>query len=613
MLIWGLAGALWLSLTLLPIVIFYFLRMRFRQQPVSSTYLWRRLMSSVRGGAHLRRWSLLLLAVQIVAAMAAVFALAGPVWNARKLVKPGTVYLIDVSGSMGAQDGSRARLAAARATLRRELAKQDRDSPGVIFACAGRAEQIGGPTADRRKLEGWAGTLRAGNLGFNELAVAEDLRVWLAAEQRPWQACLLTDGGLDQQGRQLSETFGGALRSLTVGVAGGNIGVSALRIIGRKAQFTIFSSWTVTRTVHVILEKDGRRIAEDDPQAAPGGQLASMPLGAAEKLGRSYMVSVQSAGDRLPLDDRAYLVTGSARRVKVLLAGAYNPFLHAALSSPGVAVTEWKKLPSKDFNGSAWDLVVVDQVKIPTAIHTNLLAFGSLPAGGPVKMGGDIQGLLTREDTTHPLLRFVGFQGVHVAKGRELKADNMTQVLARVAGKPILVAWEKGGWSNVVFGGTLLSSDLGLSGDFPIFLRNLAYLCVPQANNPLAGNLTTGERTILAQAPGWRIETGSVDMERHGPMVSLYAKEPGFFRWSHGAEEGIMAANPPASESEIAPRKLPLKAAAVKIAAKSNTKRIPLELIPMILLLTALSLEWLMWRGGWIVVTPASRHNGNRE
>ena len=68
MLSWGAPGALWLGLILLPILFFYFLRLRYRRQPVSSVYLWVRLQQVTRGGSHLRWKSLFLLLLQVAIA-----------------------------------------------------------------------------------------------------------------------------------------------------------------------------------------------------------------------------------------------------------------------------------------------------------------------------------------------------------------------------------------------------------------------------------------------------------------------------------------------------------------------------------------------------------------
>ena len=57
MLSWGEPRAFWFAVVIIPIIFFYFLRMRFRRQPVSSIYIWSRLQMTSRGGRKLRYWS----------------------------------------------------------------------------------------------------------------------------------------------------------------------------------------------------------------------------------------------------------------------------------------------------------------------------------------------------------------------------------------------------------------------------------------------------------------------------------------------------------------------------------------------------------------------------
>ena len=119
MLSWGEPRAFWFAVVIIPIIFFYFLRMRFRRQPVSSIYIWSRLQMTSRGGRKLRYWSVLLLLIQVLAATAGVVTLARPAWVAQRLEQPGIVYILDVSASMNAQDVEGGRLAQAKSILRR--------------------------------------------------------------------------------------------------------------------------------------------------------------------------------------------------------------------------------------------------------------------------------------------------------------------------------------------------------------------------------------------------------------------------------------------------------------------------------------------------------------
>src|SRR6186997_3439513 len=104
----------WAALTV-PIVVFYILKIRLRQAPVSTTIFWQQIYDEKSPRSlwqQLRHWLSLLL--QIVWLMLLVLALAEPfllstAWQARR-----TVLVIDNSASMNAIDVSPTRLAASR-------------------------------------------------------------------------------------------------------------------------------------------------------------------------------------------------------------------------------------------------------------------------------------------------------------------------------------------------------------------------------------------------------------------------------------------------------------------------------------------------------------------
>ena len=99
-------AALALGLLALPIVLLYMLRLRRREQTVSSTYLWRTLVRDRAANApwqRLRRNLLLLLQLLILAAL--VLALARPALRLPGLGGGSVIVLLDASASMLATDG----------------------------------------------------------------------------------------------------------------------------------------------------------------------------------------------------------------------------------------------------------------------------------------------------------------------------------------------------------------------------------------------------------------------------------------------------------------------------------------------------------------------------
>ena len=276
---WEVPAAFWLFFLLVPVIICYFLRLRFNRHPVSSTYLWQQ-VRQISGGRRLRHFPLLLLFLQIATVAAAVLALAGPLRQQQKLEPPGILFLLDASAGMAAEDGPGgiSRWDQALSILEEEVTALPPETPGAVFLCAAGAELLG-EAGDWPRLLQRVQRERPRYEGFDEEAVAADLELWRVKEERSWEAVLITDGGLDLVGRRLRQVFGDALRIKQIAAGGYNLAVTGLRLVAPDLlQVRIVNGWPVAKTV--TLQVKGR-------PAAGGGVVAG------------------SAGDQLPPVDLA--------------------------------------------------------------------------------------------------------------------------------------------------------------------------------------------------------------------------------------------------------------------------------------------------------------------
>jgi Ca-activated chloride channel family protein len=621
MLGWGLPAAFWFGLTLLPIAFFYFLRMRFPQHPVSSIYLWSKVNNLTRGGSKLRQRSIFLLMLQLLAALAAVVSLTQPFWYSRIFNRPGVIYMLDISASMAATDVSKTnsgaeapyndRLTQAKALLKKEVLKLPTQTTGMIFLCSNGARPLGTPTANRNKLLKMINHVKVSSSGFDEAAVAEDMQAWLAIHKGIWKACLITDGGLDLGGKKLITVFGSALRSIPVGINGNNIGLTALRLGAGQAEFSVSNGWPVEKTIEVSLYKGDKVIAQNSFKVPTG--VSSQRIAFSYKIQPDvYRIQLERQSgvadgsilaDAFAGDDQYYLAVNQPRPIKVLLAGGDNPFLQAILSQPEIHLVETPKLPP-GFNGEGWDLIIVEQTGIPKDLRCNLLSFQSMPPDAPLQFDKPVTGVLQGYESSinHSLLRFVDWQSVRINSDLSLKVkdgrNSDVAILAKVEENPVLVAWEKDGWHNIVSSFNLYQSDLGLSGAFPIFIQNLIQWCVPQYNNPLAYTLTVGETVTLAEPPSWQIiNADSTKTYRNGAQLTVSAETPGIFAWGRGVTRGVLVANLPARELDIAPQPLHIGKTSQQLSVGNSIQRLPLTDWALILFLLCLCGEWILWRG----------------
>ena len=126
---------IWLGL-IVPVVAFYFLKVRLRRVPVSTTLFWRQIYNEHQPRSlwqRLRHWMSLL--AQIVLILLLVAALTDPffAWETRQLRR--IVLIVDNSASMNATDVSPSRLAAAKDEARRVIdGMRFRDELAVVSA-----------------------------------------------------------------------------------------------------------------------------------------------------------------------------------------------------------------------------------------------------------------------------------------------------------------------------------------------------------------------------------------------------------------------------------------------------------------------------------------------
>jgi hypothetical protein len=601
--------AWWLGLAVIPVLIFYFLRMRFRKQPVSSIYLWSRLQNAVRGANRLHSRTIWLLLLQLLCVIAAALTVAEPVWNMGNYSRPGVIYLIDASASMSATEKYQPldRFGQAKARIKDKIYEQTGQPEGMIFLCASGITPLGNPTTDKNQLVSRLDPVGAGSAAFDETEVAGELQAWLATHKKPWRAVLVTDGGLDLGGRKLAGLFGGTLEIIPVGRGENNVGITALRIFQdphdpnkQIARFQIYNGWPNDQFIQTYLEYNGKEVAEVKGYLKAPRGLSSQTLSFSGPVRNGiYKIGLEQYPDAIEADNQFVLAVNRPRRIRILLIGNNNPFLRAVFGDPQkFEFGLLEDFPSDNFNGAEWDLVVVDGVPIPYNIRCNLLAFGVAPPNKTVVMGGPVHGELQNVGSSHPLLRFTDWDSVQILDGRSLTVKPGVQIMATVNGRPEIAAWEEEGWHYAIFGTDLYRSNLGLSGAFPVFIQNLLQWCVPQANNPLAYTLTVGETKTFAEPPTWQIINADyIDIKRKGPLLTLKPLSAGVFSWGQGVNRGYIAANPPAEELNIAPRQLNIPKTERHFTAEYTRSVLPFGGLALGLFLICLYLEWFLWRG----------------
>ena len=129
----------------LPIIVaFYMLRLRRRNVPVGSTFLWQQLVRDVEANAPWQRLRLSwLLLVQLLIAALVVAAAVRPFTATESDLAANVVLIVDTSASMGSATGDEDRMAEAR---RRAVDVVGRLPQGGRITVVAAADSAGSPT-----------------------------------------------------------------------------------------------------------------------------------------------------------------------------------------------------------------------------------------------------------------------------------------------------------------------------------------------------------------------------------------------------------------------------------------------------------------------------------
>ena len=139
------------GLVALPVIVaFYMLRLRRRDVPVGSTFLWQQLVRDIEANAPWQRlrfsWLLLL---QLLIAALVVIAAARPFATVHSELAANVVLVIDTSASMGATDAAGPRIEAARAAARTVIGRLPEGGRVTVVAADDSAHVLASETRDR--------------------------------------------------------------------------------------------------------------------------------------------------------------------------------------------------------------------------------------------------------------------------------------------------------------------------------------------------------------------------------------------------------------------------------------------------------------------------------
>ncbi len=550
----------------LPVVVFFYLLKRKRVvKLVSSTVLWQKFLAETQASAPFQKlrknWLLIL---QLILLSILVFALARPYFAAKMKPAQLRIVILDASASMQSTDVSPSRFEQARAQALKwvdSLAGSDR----MVIVQAGASTEVkqsatSSKAALRRALSACAPSDSPTRL-VPALRMAESL----VRDQKDAQIHLFSDGaaaGLDE-----FENKALPLIYHRVGQRSDNMGITALDTRAnpdnprQRAIYVNVGNWsTNARSTDLELLLDGTT-RETRPLTVPAGESSAQVFVVDQARDGVFTLKLHGKDD-LAADDQASIVSTLPKPVHVLLVTRGNRFLEKALrATVNVQLSVAADLTD---TGQGFDFVVLDQVAPSVWPVGNVLAIGvAQPAWlqGPVSLTAPP---IVDWKSSHPLLRYAGFDNVQIAKSLAVKTPSWAVSLADAPEASLMLAGELGRQRILWMGFDLLESNWPLRVSFPIFIANAVEWLNP-ANARGASLLVKGGeafRLALTQPaqsasvklPNGETKTLPVD-PRANEFVFAETYQQGVYHLQVGTNQTVFCVNLlDAAESNTKPR-----------------------------------------------------------
>lgn len=525
--------AFWIAAAVVPpLVILYFLKLRRRREPISSTFLWRRAVQELQVNAPFQRLRKnLLLLLQLLVLALGVFALARPIVESSLSDKSSVVILLDRSASMNTKepDGD-TRLDQAKEQAVRLVRTFNQTGSRwwslfsgaeslrrvMVIAYSDRATVISPFTTNMtdvvdliRKLEPTDGTSNLTEALELAEAYMQQTRIEQtseSAEQAP-ALVLISDGAVPAMKDIVLHSD--EIELIPIGAVRDNVGITALRVQRNYEQPALLSVFCqvqnfgpdpITTDVSIYIDNRletvrgielgaarGEVSATSEPAAGgdqPQGPGATTALSFEFPLADSALLEARlSRVDPFMTDNSALVVVPAPRKLRVLLVSAKNRLLEAALqplpleSLSYLTPEQYESAPEEKIAAgghSLYDTVIFDKHDTSRLPEGSYLFIDCLPEIEGVKKTGDVGNFaMMWWDETHPVLRHVALEYVYAAKGIKFSLPDDAQKLIEGPQGPVLARLVREGRHYMILGFPIEASTWWNKLSFPVFLYNV--------------------------------------------------------------------------------------------------------------------------------------------
>ncbi len=537
------------GLTVPPLVVLYFLKLKRTVRMVPSTLLWRRAVEDLQVNSPFQRLrSSLLLFLQLLVLIAAAIALGQPMFRAVEAYEGTLVFLIDQSASMGVVEADGvSRLDRAKEQAKLHVDKMGNDARAMIIAFSDRATVVSSFDADKRALKRKMDSIEQAQ---SRSALGEAIRLAEAytqniiigteeagseiAPQSPAPTAtvfVFTDGRIEDADKvTLQRLELEKIRLIPVGARGDNVGIIAMgarrnyqnpQVLEVAATVRNFGSQPVSFDAVLYVGGESVDIKTVELQAAAqdgkdGGRRSRRAPGSVRviafdeiEFGGGGIVEVTlRLDDALLVDNRAWTVIEPPRHMRVLLVSDWNPFLQNVLATLPLELVQMTgekyetvdEAEISDGERSLFDVVIMDGHSTDRLPQGNYFFWGAVPKIDGVNVGGLIDDqVIFNWDDTHPVLRHVAVDTLYVYEWLELQLPPEAVSLIDGETTPVMAYMTRrasqfliSAFNLILDEGTdkRMNAHWVTSADFVVFMQN--------ALDFLASNLTTTGKTSVS-------------------------------------------------------------------------------------------------------------------
>ncbi|HEX8295444.1 MAG TPA: BatA and WFA domain-containing protein [Chthoniobacteraceae bacterium] len=504
-------SAAWLFLLLIPLIVFYFLKLKRPRLEIPSLVLWRQVLSDQRVNSPFQKFKRnLLLLLQILLLTLLVLAAMQPFLRSESSQAARLPILIDVSASMAATSsgGNSSHLSEVKKRVRELIDGMSADQEISLIAFSKNARRLTPFTGNQRDLRAAIDSLEIEDLP-SDLEEALRMTQALARNDGFEKVLLFSDGNFPAK-TNFELPFAVDFQRLESSAA--NYGITAC-----NARRTPGGAWEVfvqlsgsahpqAQTGTLTLTQDGHLIARETVALTKGSAPRLAFTIQSERASRLHASLALSGTDSLAADNDAWLDLPAPFPIRIYVPPKLGSYRHALSAIAGISLhpREGEKLPS------SFDLVITDQaadLALPARVRCTL---GLIPEDLAQVVAVEAKNAAVidwRRDS--PLLQHVALSdvifmdqpanaaGVDPARYAQLGYD----ILADGPRGPLILTRRSEEFLHIHLLGHTDRSTLPYRVGFPIFVSNLVQVSLQQAGLVEANAARTGVIPPITVAP----------------------------------------------------------------------------------------------------------------